>query len=102
MGLVLSFSLHLCAREICDACISDHFAVLFSVLSCSQVKSCAPESCVCKINPSTASQVSAAFGCSVLCVRDYYCRVSMQLFSILHVLILWMQWLLIAISIPGP
>lgn len=54
---VLSFGLNLVANEICNTCISDHFAVLFPVmLPLIQV------TLICSL---TASQFSAVFSLSV-------------------------------------
>ncbi len=77
LDLVLSFSLSLCVSEICNTCILDHFAVLFTVmLPCSQVKPRASARRVRTINPLTTSWFSAAFNDSVLYTGDYYCNLS--------------------------
>ena len=71
LDLVLSFGFRLWVSEIFDPCISDHFTVSFSVTHpYSQVKPCAPEHLVQTINSSTVSHFSAAFGSSVLRVKD--------------------------------
>ncbi len=73
LDLILSFGLQINVGEISDTHISDHFAVLFNVtLPHSQVNRCATDRHVRTINPSTASEFSAAFNHSVLHTQGHY------------------------------